>query len=204
MRVIDTSGLKCPQPIIETKKALTGSSGGEIFQVIIDNPTSFRNVTRFLNDNKISFSASELKGKWTLTVNSGKAELVTSKAEDYCETVIPANNGSGYGVAISSELMGSGDDELGKKLMRSFFVTLSCMDEAPSVIAFYNSGVRLLVSDSEIIEIVSEMEAKGVEVYVCGTCLDHYKLTEKIVAGKIGDMLTIISKLAASGNVLRP
>lgn len=204
MKIVDTSGLRCPQPIIETKKALGECSRGEVFIVVIDNPSSLRNVSRFLDDNKIMYSANEENGKWTLTVNSEKGAVVTSEAENYCDSGMKETAGQGFGVAISSEVMGSGDDNLGKRLMKSFFVTISCMDRPPSVIAFYNSGVKLLSDDQEIIEIVREMEMKNVEVLVCGTCLDHYGIGERIGAGKIADMLTITTRLADSGNVIRP
>lgn len=204
MRVVDTSGLKCPQPIIETKKALTGGGKGEIFRVIIDNHTSYRNVTRFLDDNGIEYSSGEGDGKWTLTVNSDKGTLITSEAEDYCETGITETKGSGFGIAVASDIMGSGDDDLGRRLMRSFFVSVSCLEGLPSVIAFYNSGVKLMADDPEITDIVAELETKGVEVLICGTCIDHYKLSGKTGAGKTSDMFTIVTRLAASGNVIRP
>ena len=78
------------------------------------------------------------------------------------------------------------------------------MDKPPSVIAFYNSGVNLLANEPEIINIVKEMENKGVEVLICGTCTDYYKLGDRINTGKITDMLSIITRLAESGNVLKP
>jgi selenium metabolism protein YedF len=202
MRTVDTSGMKCPQPIIETKRALKESSENEVIQVIIDNKTSLRNVRRFLSDNKISFSDSGAGDKWVLTLNSEKGSVATSAAEDYCETELPT--GKGYSVAVTSDIMGSGDDELGKRLMRSFFVSLSCMDNPPSFMAFYNYGVRLLAEDSEIISIVQELELKGTEVMVCGTCTDHYGLGGRIKAGITGDMLSIVTKLTASGNIIRP
>lgn len=204
MRVVDTSGLRCPQPIIETKKALVESGEGEVFMVIIDNPTSLRNVSRFLDDNRVRYSAHEENGKWTLTVNSDKGTVITSEAREYCDINIPATKGHGFCAAITSEIMGAGDDNLGKRLMKSFFVTISCMEKPPEVIAFYNSGVKLLAYDKEIMEIVSEMEMKGVEVLVCGTCIDHYGIGELIGAGKVTDMLTIITRLADTGNVIRP
>jgi len=107
-------------------------------------------------------------------------------------------------VAITSELMGQGDDMLGKKLMHSFFVALSVMDELPSVIVFYNSGVKLAVNDSDVIDLLKEIEKKGVEMILCGTCVDHFGIGDATGAGKIGDMYQILQKLSAAGNVIRP
>lgn len=44
--VVDASGLSCPQPVMETKKALSGLSSGRV-EVLVDTATSRNNVTRF-------------------------------------------------------------------------------------------------------------------------------------------------------------
>jgi TusA-related sulfurtransferase len=134
MRIVDTKGQKCPVPIIETRKALRASHAGETFVVITDNNTAFSNISRFLGDNKIKFSVSEEKGTWTFSITNDKEVTVTAPAEDYCETTQPLIPAGDYAVVISSLTMGQGDDELGRKLMKSFFVALSCLDTMPSSI----------------------------------------------------------------------
>jgi selenium metabolism protein YedF len=204
MKVVDTRGEKCPRPIIETKKALRETNAGESFNVLTDNKTSFNNISRFLADNHIRFSVTGKDGTWTFVVSNEAGNSPLTAAEDYCEPDIPVREKSDYAVAVSSEYMGSGDDVLGKNLIKSFFVGLSVQDKLPSVIAFYNSGVKLVVNDSEVIDIIKEIESKGVEIVICGTCVDYYKLGDSVAAGKIGDMYLILQKLSTSGNVIRP
>ena len=43
---VNVSGLSCPQPVIETKKALSGLSSGRV-EVLVDTATSRNNVSRF-------------------------------------------------------------------------------------------------------------------------------------------------------------
>jgi selenium metabolism protein YedF len=203
MKIVDTRGKRCPTPIIETKKALKESTKGEIFRVLTDNKTSYLNVSRFLTDNKINFTVNESSGTWTFDVNNETGNGETTPAEDYCGTGVTIQSG-GYAVAVTSELMGHGDDLLGKKLMRSFFVALSVMEELPSVIVFYNSGVKLAVNDSDVIDLLKEIENKGVELILCGTCVDHFGTGNVTGVGKIGDMYQILQKLSAAGNVIRP
>ena len=204
MRIVDTKGQKCPVPIIETRKALRASKVGETFVVLTDNKTAFSNISRFLNDNKIKFSVSEESGTWTFNITNETGENITTSAANYCEKTkqdIPAGD---YSVLISSELMGNGDDELGQKLIKSFFVALSCLDSMPSSIMFYNSGVKLTMNDSSVIEILHEIENKGVEILICGTCVDHYKIGDRINLGRISDMYTITQKLSKTGNIIKP
>jgi selenium metabolism protein YedF len=204
MRLVDTRGEKCPKPIVETKKALKESSAGETFRVLTDSKSSFNNVSRFLSDNKIKYSVSEEGGIWTFEVTNEAGNSTLTNAEAYCEPDQTGSADNNYAVAVTSEFMGSGDDFLGKKLIKSFFVALSVLDELPSVVVFYNSGVKLAVKDSEIIDILKEIENKGVEIISCSTCVDHFSLGDSIGAGKAGDMYLILQKLSSAGNVIRP
>jgi len=204
MRIVDTKGQKCPVPIIETRKALRASEAGETFMVITDNKTAFSNISRFLGDNKIKFSVSEENGTWTFNITNETGVTATIAAEDYCEVVIPEIQAGDYTVVISSEFMGQGDDELGSKLMKSFFVALSCLDRMPSSVLFYNSGVKLTVNDSAVIEILHEIEKKGVEILICGTCADYFEIGKKINVGRISDMFFITQKMSEAANIIRP
>jgi selenium metabolism protein YedF len=204
MKIVDTRGEKCPKPIIDTKRALKETNNGETFTVITDSKTSFSNISRFLSDNRIKFSVAEDKGVWTFCVINETGNSILTSAENYCEPEINGPLKSNYAVAVSSEFMGSGDDALGKRLIKSFFVALSVLDEMPSMVAFYNSGVKLAVKDSEVIDILKEIEGKGVEIISCGTCVDYFKIGDSIGIGKTGDMYLILQKLTAAGNVVRP
>jgi selenium metabolism protein YedF len=204
MRIVDAKGQKCPVPIIETKKALRETKAGETFAVLTDNRTAFLNISKFLDDNKINFLVSEENNTWTFKITNETGSVVTTKAEDYCETTTPQIPVGDFSVVISSELMGQGDDALGQKLMKSFFIALSCLDIMPSYIMFYNSGVKLTINTSEVIEVLHEIEKKGVEILICGTCVEHFKIGNKIEIGYISDMFTITQKLSETGNIVKP
>jgi selenium metabolism protein YedF len=203
MHKVDTRGKKCPVPIIETRKALKASREGETFEVVTDDRTAFSNISRFLKDNNIKFSVSEGMSVWTFFITNTGMDDTTYYEENsglgFAE--VPAGD---FSVVISSEIMGQGDDELGLRLMKSFFIALSCLDSLPSSVMFYNSGVKLTLQNSEIIEILHEIERKGVEILICGTCVDHYKLKDKIDVGTICDMFLITQKLSKTGNIIRP
>lgn len=78
------------------------------------------------------------------------------------------------------DIIGSGDRELGGNLMRMFFYTLAQSEDLPRSILFMNDGVKLPVGDSQVVEHLNALQAKGVEVLVCGTCLNFYGLTEQL------------------------
>lgn len=203
MKVVDTKGLTCPAPLIKTRQALNEALEGESLQIVIDNATSLSNIRRFLKDNKLSSSEKEENAIWTITVNRGEVMPVIENIEDYC-SVSEERTGKNVVVAIASDKMGTGDDELGTRLINSFFKVLPLVQPLPSSVVFYNAGVKLAVTGSLAEEYLKEIEAKGVKLYLCTTCIDYFLLREKIKVGNISDMYQIINVLNEADLIIRP
>ncbi|MDM8003221.1 MAG: sulfurtransferase TusA family protein, partial [Bacteroidota bacterium] len=136
MKTVDTRGLTCPAPLIRTRQGLNEAAPDEDVQVLIDNPTSLSNVKRYLSDNNLNFTVREEGGLSVITVSRGeKVELIANETEYCAPAAVPAPSGGKVTVvAITSEKMGSGDDELGAKLMISFFRTLVMLEPAPDAV----------------------------------------------------------------------
>ena len=79
-------------------------------------------------------------------------------------------------VVVSSDRMGSGNDELGKVLIKGFIFAVTQLDTLPKTMLFYNGGATLTTEDSDSLEDLKSLEAQGVEIMTCGTCLDYYGL----------------------------
>ena len=107
-------------------------------------------------------------------------------------------------LVVSSDRMGRGEEELGTILMRSFIHTLTEIEPLPNTLIFFNTGVRLTAEDSPILEDLRVVEAKGVELLVCGTCVEYLGLKERIAAGVISNMYTIAETLLSAGHVVSP
>ena len=100
--------------------------------------------------------------------------------------------------------MGSGSDELGRILIKGFIFALTQLPEPPKTILFYNGGVRLSTEGSDSLEDLKKMEAAGTVIMSCGTCLDYYKLKEKLAVGSVTNMYVITETMAKAGRILRP
>ena len=107
-------------------------------------------------------------------------------------------------VVVSSAAMGTGNDELGKVLMKGFIYALSQLDTLPEKILFYNGGVTLTTEGSDSLEDLKEMEAQGVKIYSCGTCLNYYGLSEKLKVGEVTNMYSIVEAMAGASKIIRP
>ena len=100
--------------------------------------------------------------------------------------------------------MGSGDDELGALLMRSFVKTQAELDAIPDAIIFYNAGVKLCCEGSLLLDDIRALEASGIEIIACGTCLNFFELGDQLAVGRVTDMLEIAGRLATAGRVVSP
>jgi len=205
MKIVDTRGLTCPAPLIKTRQGLTEAAPDEAVQVIIDNRTSLGNVRRYLSDNKLTFTVREEGELAYVTVTRGENTEMSSNEEEYCAPeVAPPSHRRNTVVAVTSEKMGSGDDELGARLMITFFRTLVMVEPAPDSVVFYNSGVKLAMDDSPVLESLKELVAKGTSVYLCTTCISHFGIKSRLPVGSFSDMYQILNLLNDADHIIRP
>jgi selenium metabolism protein YedF len=85
--------------------------------------------------------------------------------------------------------------------MKGFIYALAEADGTPKRMVFMNSGVRLCVEGSPSLDDLKRLEAKGVELLSCGTCLDYLHLKDKLAIGRISNMYEI-SGLLLEGRTL--
>ena len=53
-------------------------------------------------------------------------------------------------------------------------------------------------------EDLKTLEAEGVEIYTCGTCLNFYDITDKLAVGSITNMYDIVEMMEKAGKVIKP
>ncbi len=203
MKTIDARGEICPKPLIMAKKGLKESSANEVFLLLIDNETSKNNVERFLRENQVSFVTTNQDGHYILKITKGDQELINENATEFCPISNPTLT-QGDLIVINKESIGLGPEELSAKLVKGFFTTLLEISPLPLGIVFYNSGVKLALNDSSVIEELRELEKKGVTILVCGTCIDHYQVKEQLSIGTISNMYDILSLMQKAQKVFTP
>ena len=100
--------------------------------------------------------------------------------------------------------MGEGKEDLGKVLIKGFIFALTQLEELPKTILFYNGGAKITAEGSESLEDLKTLEAQGVEIMTCGTCLDYYGLKEKLKVGTVTNMYSIVETMNNADKILRP
>lgn len=110
----------------------------------------------------------------------------------------------GMVVVLSANVMGNGEAKLGKALMKAFVFALTKQDILPETILCYNSGAYLTCQGSESLEDFRELEAEGVNILTCGTCLDFYGIKENLAVGCATNMYEIVEVMEQAGSIVRP
>jgi selenium metabolism protein YedF len=105
-------------------------------------------------------------------------------------------------ILVTRNGMGQADYKLSHKLINSYFDLLIANDKLPERICFYAEGVRLCTEGSPILDVLKELEEKGVKLSICGTCLNFFGLTKKVKVGQVGDMLGLIESQWNSDKVI--
>jgi selenium metabolism protein YedF len=187
---IDARGLSCPQPVVMTKKKLE-EMDDHTLDVLVDNKASSENVARFAKNAGCDVETEEKEGVFIIHI----------RKEEMCE-IVPEKTEKEIVVFVRSNTIGRGDDELGTILMRSFIPTLLEIDERPKKMVFINSGVRLTVEGSPVLEFLQKIENEGVELLVCGTCLDFFGLKEKVKVGRVSNMFELVETLSEADKVM--
>ena len=178
-------------------QALTGS---ETIEVLVDNEIAVQNVTKLGKEQGGEVSSEKLGEKeYKVTIQMQGAPA----AADTEATCAPDQKGDLI-VVVSSDRMGSGNDELGKVLIKGFIYAVTQLDTLPKKMLFYNGGATLTTEGSDSIEDLKSLEAQGVEILTCGTCLDYYHLKDKLVVGGVTNMYSIVESMAEAGKIIRP
>lgn len=190
MEIIDCRGLKCPKPVINTKKYFDTIETGEV-EVIVDNEVAKNNISKFSESNNFRFSSLEKEGLYFIKIEK-KASTEVKKTEE--------NN---LVIVITSDKLGSGEEGLGSTLMKSYLYALSEADKLPKDLLFLNSGVKLAAADSEVLDSLMKLKERGVYIACCGICLEFYGLKDKLKVGDITNMYTIIEKMNSASNTIK-
>ena len=207
-REIDNRELQCPQPVINTKKALEDLAQQEseefVLTVIVDNEAAKENVSRFAESAGYKVEIEQKEDVFLVIIrgNSGK-EVLTNQESFENDTCIADSSLKAQTIfLIKSSTLGEGSKELGEVLMRSFIYTLKDSSSLPAKLLFLNSGVYLTIKGSPVLEELQELEKKGTEIFSCGTCLDYYELKDKLQVGKVTNMYETLENISSASRCI--
>jgi len=195
---IDARGLACPEPVLRVRRALAETAATAI-TVLVDDDAPAENVARLARLAGCDVSLEQRADH--VAVVLARAAGAAGPAEAALAT---CGGGANVVVLLAADTVGHGDDQLGRLLAIAFVKALKSVAPRPRTIVLMNAGVKLAAEGSELVEALRELEAGGVELLACGTCLDFFHLKEALRAGRVSNMFEIASRLVAADRVVRP
>lgn len=194
---IDAKGLECPKPVLLAKKAL--DEGHDTVEIFVDNTVAVQNLTRLAQSGGRQISSAGVEGGFAVTISG----TPPTPQQEIPLPAISCPPESGYAVFIGKDFVGDGDRTLGYNLIKMFLYALSQSDSQPDTILFMNAGVKLPAGDEQqVIDSLQALTEKGVQILVCGACLNFYGLTEQLKIGVISNMYEILSCMQKTGKVI--
>ena len=189
---IDARGLACPQPVILTRKALETNDD---LIVLVDDTAAHENVKRLAINMGFVVEEEQQGGETRIRIN--KVGACTHAAQGAITPQGPVV------VVIASDTMGRGEDVLGGVLMKSFLHTLTQAFPMPDTMILFNTGVKLAVKGSEVLDDLESLANAGVNILACGTCLNYFSLKENLIVGVVSNMYDISQIMLGAGRIVQ-
>ncbi len=194
MEIINCSGLDCPEPVVKAKKALEEY---DKVKIILDNEVAVNNVSRMAAN--IGYQVDETKisdDKYELLIY-GKREKANSEESTDSAKISPDTDV----ILITTERLGDGPDELGSLLMSGLLKTIADLRNQPDSLILMNNGVKLATINDETVKTLKKLVDEGLELKVCGTCLEYLDLKDKLKVGLISNMYEILDLITSNSTV---
>lgn len=194
---IDARGLACPQPVLKTREAMQAA---QPVVTLVDSDSARGNVQRMAEKAGWQVAVSREGEEYRIEMNPPDRQEVPQFEQ------VPVGRAEVLAgppvLVVQTEAMGRGDKELGRLLMRSFFHTLGEVTPRPERIVLFNTGVKLACEGSPVLEDLCALEAEGIEIMACGTCLGYFELKEKLAVGRVSNMYEIAQTMLSAGKVV--
>lgn len=187
---VDARGKNCPMPVLMAKTE--ADSKKEAFSVIVDNQIAVENLKRFAGSSGYAVTVDAAGSDFEVHFKKSQASLEETHLTD----------DKSWAIFVSKDQIGEGDFELGVSLLKMFFYTLTQDSNLPDCILFMNSGVKAAVENEQVVEHLKDLHEKGVEILICGTCLNFYEIANKVQVGTVSNMYDIVDTMKAVNKVV--
>jgi selenium metabolism protein YedF len=105
---------------------------------------------------------------------------------------------------LKSNMLGEGEPDLGEKLLKAWLEQLFESGTVPAKIICINSGIFLTTEGSPVKDLLKQFEQGGARILSCGTCLNYYGRTEKLLIGESTNMKDTVNSMLAFKKILSP
>ncbi|WP_314701559.1 sulfurtransferase-like selenium metabolism protein YedF [Campylobacter rectus] len=188
---IDCRNLACPEPVIRTKNALDGLRVGEKLEILVNSIAPKENISRFLKNQNVEFSVLQNGAETKITAVKGESKLELTNFDEFVCEITPKTKKTV--VYLNEEYAGSGD--VGVSLLAKFLGALLQV-EKPEYVICVNNAVKITTNRAHpSFKPLKDLEAAGVKILSCGSCLEAYKLVSDLSVGEMSNAYEVMQIL---------
>ena len=188
---IDCRNLACPEPVIRTKNALDGLKVGEKLEILVNSIAPKENISRFLKNQNVEFSVLQNGAETKITAVKGESKLELTNFDEFVCDITPKTKKTV--VYLNEEYAGSGD--VGVGLLAKFLGALLQV-EKPEYVICVNNAVKITTNRAHpSFKPLKDLEAAGVKILSCGSCLEAYKLVSDLSVGEMSNAYEVMQIL---------
>lgn len=188
---IDCRNLACPEPVIRTKNALDGLKVGEKLEILVNSIAPKENISRFLKSQNVEFSVEQNGVETKITAVKGESKLELTNFDEFVCEITPKTKKTV--VYLNEEYAGSGD--VGVGLLAKFLGALLQV-EKPEYVICVNNAVKMTTNRAHpSFKPLKDLEAAGVKILSCGSCLEAYKLVSDLSVGEMSNAYEVMQIL---------
>ena len=188
---IDCRNWACPEPVIRTKNALEGLKSGEKLEILVNSIAPKENISRFLKNQNVEFSVEQNGAETKITAVKGESKLELTNFDEFVCEITPKTKKTV--VYLNEEYAGSGD--VGVSLLAKFLGALLQV-EKPEYVICVNNAVKITTNRAHpSFKPLKDLEAAGVKILSCGSCLEAYKLVSDLSVGEMSNAYEVMQIL---------
>ena len=188
---IDCRNLACPEPVIRTKNALDGLKVGEKLEILVNSIAPKENISRFLKSQNVEFSVKQNGAETKITAVKSESKLELTNFDEFVCEITPKTKKTV--VYLNEEYAGSGD--VGVSLLAKFLGALLQV-EKPEYVICVNNAVKITTNRAHpSFKPLKDLEAAGVKILSCGSCLEAYKLVSDLSVGEMSNAYEVMQIL---------
>ena len=188
---IDCRNLACPEPVIRTKNALEGLKNGEKLEILVNSIAPKENISHFLKNQNVEFSVEQNGTETKITAVKGESKLELTNFDEFVCEITPKTKKTV--VYLNEEYAGSGD--VGVSLLAKFLGALLQV-EKPEYVICVNNAVKMTTNRAHpSFKPLKDLEAAGVKILSCGSCLEAYKLVSDLSVGEMSNAYEVMQIL---------
>ena len=189
---LDCRNLACPEPVLRTKKALNDLKIGEKLEIVVNDIAPKENIERFLKKNNLV--AEIVANGDETTIKVVKTDDLQDESTDEYVCDVPVSKKAKV-IFLNEEFCGSG--EVGKVLLSKFLGATLNLEQKPAKVICVNNAVFITTNRAHpSFEPLKKLNEAGVEILSCGSCLESYKLVDKLALGEISNAYEIMEILS--------